>query len=58
LPITEIHELFPGMQIKQHQRLHPIYATRILRHGRILTEIWGNLPGLPKTHSLILLLKP
>ncbi len=57
LPIPEIRELFPGMQIKQLHRLHPIYATRILSYGRFITEIWENLPGLPKTHNLILLQK-
>jgi ubiquinone/menaquinone biosynthesis C-methylase UbiE len=58
LPIEEIRELFPGMEILHAQKLHPIYATQILRYGRFLTEIWENLPGVAKTHYLILLQKP
>ncbi len=58
LPVSEIRELFAGMEIRHLRRLHPIYATQILRHGRFIIEIWDNLPGVPKTHNLILLQKP
>lgn len=58
LPLPEIRDLFAGMEVRYLQRLHPIYATRMLRFGRLMTEIWENLPGVPKTHYLILLEKP
>jgi ubiquinone/menaquinone biosynthesis C-methylase UbiE len=58
LPIPAIRLLFPGMKILHTQALHPIYATRILRYGRFITLLWEILPGIPKTHYLILLQKP
>ncbi len=58
LPLPEIRELFPGMEILHVQKLHPIYAAQILRYGRFITEIWENLPGIAKTHYLIFLQKP
>jgi ubiquinone/menaquinone biosynthesis C-methylase UbiE len=58
LHVPEIRGLFPGMEIRQLQKLHPKYATQILRHGQFLTQIWENLPGIPKTHYLILFQKP
>jgi ubiquinone/menaquinone biosynthesis C-methylase UbiE len=58
LPLPEIRELFPGMEILHLKKLHPIYATQILKYGRFISEIWENLPGVAKTHYLILLQKP
>jgi ubiquinone/menaquinone biosynthesis C-methylase UbiE len=58
LPLSEIRDLFAGMEIRHLQRLHPIHITRMLRFGRLMTEIWENLPGVSKTHFLILLEKP
>jgi ubiquinone/menaquinone biosynthesis C-methylase UbiE len=56
--IPEIKLLFPRMEVRYLQRLHPIYATQILRRSRLLSAFWENLPVLPKTHYLILLRKP
>jgi ubiquinone/menaquinone biosynthesis C-methylase UbiE len=58
LPVSEVCDLFPGIKVRWLQRLHPIYTTQALRYGRFLSEIWENLPGVPKTHHLILLQKP
>jgi ubiquinone/menaquinone biosynthesis C-methylase UbiE len=58
LPLPEIRDLFPGMEILHLQKLHPIFATQILKYGRFITEIWEYLPGVAKTHYLILLQKP
>jgi ubiquinone/menaquinone biosynthesis C-methylase UbiE len=58
MTISEISQLFPGMEVRYLQRLHPIYVTRILSYGRFLTTLWENLPGLPMTHYLILFQKP
>jgi ubiquinone/menaquinone biosynthesis C-methylase UbiE len=57
LPISEIHQLFPEMEVRYLQTLHPIYATQFIRYGQFLSELWENLPGVPKTHFLILLQK-
>jgi ubiquinone/menaquinone biosynthesis C-methylase UbiE len=58
LPMPEIHQLFPAMEVRHIQSLHPIFATQILYYSRFLSGLWENLPGLPKTHYLILLQKP
>jgi ubiquinone/menaquinone biosynthesis C-methylase UbiE len=58
ITISEISQLFPGMEVRYLQRLHPIYVTRILSFGRFFATLWESLPGLPKTHYLILLQKP
>jgi ubiquinone/menaquinone biosynthesis C-methylase UbiE len=58
LPLPEVHQLFPAMQIRYQQSLHPIFITKVLGYSRFLSVILENLPGLPKTHYLILLQKP
>jgi ubiquinone/menaquinone biosynthesis C-methylase UbiE len=58
LSMLELHQLFPAMEVRHLKRLHPIYATRILRYSRLLSALWETLPGLPKTHYMILLQKP
>jgi len=58
LPVPEIQQLFSSMAIKHIQPLHPIYAAKILRFGRFFLTFWEKLPGLPKTHYLILMQKP
>ena len=58
IPFQEVYLLFPGMEVRYLQRLHPIYVNKILRYGRFLSALLENLPGLPKTHYLILLRKP
>lgn len=58
VPLTEIRKLFPGVVMRQITRCHPIYATKILRRSRLLLSLWGQLPGVPKTHLMVLLEKP
>ncbi len=58
VPISEIHQLFPGMAVRYLQRLHPMNITRILRHSRFLAGLLELLPGIPKSHYLIMLQKP
>ena len=58
IPLPEIRDLFAGMKIRHMQKLHPINTTRLLRLGRLISEIWEYLPGVSKTHYLILLEKP
>ncbi len=57
VPISEIYQLFPGTKLRYLQRLHPMNITRILRHSRFLPGLLEILPGLPKSHYLILLQK-
>jgi ubiquinone/menaquinone biosynthesis C-methylase UbiE len=57
LALAEIRGLFSGCEIRSVQKFHPIYATRVLRYGRFTSAIWESLPGIPKTHYLVLLQK-
>ena len=58
VPISEIHQLFPGLKVRYLQRLHPVNIPRILRHSRFLSGFLEILPGVSKSHYLILLQKP
>ncbi len=55
---SDIRQLFPGMLICYRQSLHPIRAAQVLRYGRLLSTIWEYIPGIPRSHNLVLLQNP
>lgn len=54
---NEIIRHFPGCRNIAIHPLHPPYASRLARRSIFLCELWDHIPGIGRTHDLILLQK-
>ena len=55
LQLSEVESLFPRLQVCAMRRLHAVYTSRLLRRSWQLALLWNTVPGIKKTHAMVLL---